>query len=186
MGRRAAAYAVAWASVLAENPSTRTLMLVGAAEGDSAARSASAIADAAGRSNRAVVIFGGEEAGNADAARRAAEAVHTEPAGDVPDGTLALPLSQREPPWDPRSGDAAAGYDLVVTSVPAPSEHPVAMSLAACTDAAIVVATAGRTRLDDARRTAESLRLAGVQLVASILIRPSRGERVESERRRSA
>jgi Mrp family chromosome partitioning ATPase len=67
------------------------------------------------------------------------------------------------------------------------------MTLANSADAAIVVATAGRTRLDEARQTAESLRVVGVPLVASILVkdghkpRPDRSEdRFDREERRSA
>lgn len=181
--RRAAAYALAWAAVLAENPAPRTLMLVGASSGDSAARSASAIAEAAGRSKRAVVVFGGEDDGAAGSAQ-GPQAADVGMAGAVqaaPDGTLALPLNQ--PYWDHGGTEPGEAFDLVVTSVPAPSEHPVAMTLAISTDVAIVVATAGRTRQEEARRTAESLRLAGVPLVASILVTPSEETPAVAKRR---
>ena len=62
------------------------------------------------------------------------------------------------------------------------------MTLASSADAAIVVATAGRTRLADARETAESLRVAGVPLVASILVHedPGADEDLDVQERRSA
>jgi capsular polysaccharide biosynthesis protein len=187
----AAAYSMAWATVLAESPTARTVMLVEASIVDSAADSAAGIAEAAGRLNRAVVVFGGAEAAKAahvPMRRAPAPDPVGEEVADPPEGTLALPLNQ--PYWDDQDG---SGYDLVVTSVPAPSEHPVAMTLANSTDAAIVVATAGRTRPEAARQTAQSLRMAGVPLVASILIQgghKDRGdrddERLDREKRRSA
>ena len=165
-------------------------MLVGAAEGDSAFAPASGIAEAAGRSNRAVVVFSADKSQEAQAAEEAASRVRQaqpEEVVDVSDGTIALPLNQ--PHWDSRKDGDGSSYDLVVTSVPAPSEHPVAMALAASTDAAIVVATAGRTQFDEARATAESLRVAGVPLVASILIQEGHEdheERPESDSLRTA
>jgi capsular polysaccharide biosynthesis protein len=192
--RIAAAYSMAWATVLAESPTARSVMLVEASKRDSAAKPAAGVAQAAGRLNRAVVVFSGAEAAKASEVpvRAAPETAPNGPdAPSVPEGTLALPLNQ--PYWDAREHVGAAGYDLVVASVPAPSEHPVAMTLANSADAAIVVATAGRTRLDEARQTAESLRVAGVPLVASILVkdghkpRPDRSEdRFDREERRSA
>lgn len=180
-----AAYSAAWASVLSQNPEARTLMLVGAAESDSAAESANGVAAAAGRSNRAVVVFGGgEERADPDTVAAEMDRNQPEPVQST-DGTLALPIGH--PTWDPRDGDAdGKSYDLVVTSVPTPTSHPVAMALAARTDAAIVVATAGSTRLEDARETAELLRMSGVPLVASILIQNGRKSGILRERRRSA
>ena len=191
--RLAAAYSMAWATVVAESPTARTLMLVEASRRDHAYEPAARIAEAAGRLNRAVVVFGAPEAAPAASqvpAQRNGEAaeVVSDPSAvsDASEGMLALPLNQPN-----RAGQEGAGsdrYDLVVTSVPAPSEHPVAMTLASSADAAIVVATAGRTRLADARETAESLRVAGVPLVASILVHedPGADEDLDVQERRSA
>jgi len=59
--------------------------------------------------------------------------------------------------------------DFAVLSVGSPDTNSSAFSLAHSTDLAVVVATAGLTPFAAARRTTESLRQAGVHLVASLL-----------------
>jgi capsular polysaccharide biosynthesis protein len=65
--------------------------------------------------------------------------------------------------------DADGKYDLTIMSAPSPDTDPTAVSLARTADVAIVVATTRTTRFSDVKRTTETLRLAGVQVVASIL-----------------
>ena len=77
------------------------------------------------------------------------------------------------PDPDVRIANEAAGqeddkYDLTIMSAPSPDRDSTAVSLARTVDLAIVVATAKTTRSSDVRRTAEALRLAGIQVVASI------------------
>lgn len=64
--------------------------------------------------------------------------------------------------------EAEGKYDLTIFSAPAPDKDPTAVSLARTADVAIVVATARSTRFSDVKRTAETLRLAGIQVAASI------------------
>ena len=186
--RLAAAYSMAWATVVAESPTARVLILVEASSRDHAYEPAARIAEAAGRLNRAVVVFGGPEAATAASHVPVPHGEAPVDLENAPEGTLALPVNQ--PSWTGSNGNGSGEYDLVVTSVPAPSEHPVAMTLAGSADAAIVVATAGQTRLEEARQTAESLRVAGVPLVASILVHeePEHADRdtLDREERRSA
>jgi hypothetical protein len=65
--------------------------------------------------------------------------------------------------------DSEGKYDLTIMSAPSPDVDPTAVSLARMADVAIVVATAGKTRFSEVRRTADSLTMAGVDVVASIL-----------------
>jgi Mrp family chromosome partitioning ATPase len=65
--------------------------------------------------------------------------------------------------------DADGHYDLTIMSAPSPDSDPTAVSLARSADVAIVVATARATRFSEVRRTAETLRLAGIHVAASIL-----------------
>jgi capsular polysaccharide biosynthesis protein len=70
------------------------------------------------------------------------------------------------------ANEALAGaegkYDLTIFSAPSPDRDPTAVSLARTADVAIIVATARATRFSDVKRTAETLRLAGIQVAASI------------------
>jgi capsular polysaccharide biosynthesis protein len=65
--------------------------------------------------------------------------------------------------------DADGHYDLTIMSAPSPDSDPTAVSLARTADVAIVVATARATRFSEVKRTAETLRLAGIHVAASIL-----------------
>jgi hypothetical protein len=64
--------------------------------------------------------------------------------------------------------DPQGQYDLTIMSAPSPDSDPTAVSLAHTADIAIVVATRRSTRFSEVRRTAESLRMAGIQVAASI------------------
>lgn len=64
--------------------------------------------------------------------------------------------------------EAEGKYDLTIFSAPSPDKDPTAVSLARTADVAIIVATARATRFSDVKRTAETLRLAGIQVTASI------------------
>jgi Mrp family chromosome partitioning ATPase len=78
------------------------------------------------------------------------------------------------------ANEALAGaegkYDLTIFSAPPPDRDPTAVSLARTADVAIIVATARATRFSDVKRTAETLRLAGIQVAASIFATDSAKE----------
>lgn len=59
-------------------------------------------------------------------------------------------------------------YDLTIISAPSPEHDPTAVTMARTADVAIIVATARVTRASDVRRTAETLRLAGIQIAAGV------------------
>jgi capsular polysaccharide biosynthesis protein len=72
-------------------------------------------------------------------------------------------------------------YDLTIMSAPSPDTDPTAVSLARTADVAIVVATARATRFSDVKKTTETLRLAGIQVAASIMVTESAKSVIETE-----
>jgi Mrp family chromosome partitioning ATPase len=75
--------------------------------------------------------------------------------------------------------EVASPDTFVVVAVPSPDSSPSAFLLGRTAKRAVVVATAGVTRVQDARRSAELLRYSGVEVAAAILQarRPSKGRR---------
>src|SRR5205823_5901871 len=69
---------------------------------------------------------------------------------------------------------ATEADELKVIAAPSPDVSSRALNLAGSTDLAILVATAGRTRFGEARRTAEMLRQAGSEVAVGILLPPRR------------
>jgi hypothetical protein len=80
--------------------------------------------------------------------------------------------------------DADGKYDLTIFSAPPPDKDPTAVSLARTADVAIVVATARTTRFAEVKRTTETLRLAGIQVAASIMVTESGKPAAEAEAER--
>jgi hypothetical protein len=70
--------------------------------------------------------------------------------------------------WKRADGQAANTFVLV--SVPSPDTSPTALLLSRTTRRAVLAATAGATRFQDAQRTAALLRNSGVEVVAAILL----------------
>jgi Mrp family chromosome partitioning ATPase len=66
------------------------------------------------------------------------------------------------------NGDSVRNFVLV--AVPSPDTSPTAVLLQPTVQRAVLAATAGVTRFPDARRTADLLRQAGVDVVAAILL----------------
>jgi capsular polysaccharide biosynthesis protein len=158
-GGVAAAYSLAWATLLSQKPKVHTVMLVGASGRDNASRAAADIADIAAHGNRAVLVLGDD-----DSAR------HRQDPGSQPGPNTTALTRAIEQRRTEDGGELSERHDIVIASVPAPSQHPAAMVLARSVDAAIVVATDGRTDRAEARHTAESLRAAGVSIAAGILV----------------
>ena len=75
---------------------------------------------------------------------------------------------------DDEAPRAGAADELKVIAAPSPDVSSRALNLAGSTDLAILVATAGRTRFGEARRTAEMLRQAGSEVAVGILLPPRR------------
>jgi capsular polysaccharide biosynthesis protein len=82
---------------------------------------------------------------------------------------VSAPVDGEAPFMDASPADQDRSYDLTIIPTPPPDNHPAAVSLARIGDIAIVVATAGVTHFADVKKTTETLRLAGIEVTASIL-----------------
>ncbi len=79
--------------------------------------------------------------------------------------------------------DRAKRFDLAILVIPSPQTHAIGLALARDVDSAILVAIAGRTRIDEARRAAQLLReTGGVKIAAGMLL--SRNKKVLAARDR--
>lgn len=168
-GRQLIPYQVAHANLLARRPGARTVMVAAASTRDRSDNVADRLGAVAADSGQRVLV------------------VQT----DRLAGSLPQPVSQNGsrltiiPAVSSEDKQAATealeklagGYDFAVVSVGSPNANPSAFALAHSTDLAVVVATAGVTPFDEARRTAELLRQAGVTLVASFLLADRRDAR---------
>jgi len=68
-------------------------------------------------------------------------------------------------------GSDGARDDLALVAVPSPDISPAAVMLGRTSPHAALVATRGVTRFGEARRTADLLRQAGVDVAAGILVK---------------
>ena len=75
---------------------------------------------------------------------------------------------------DEEAAHAAATHELKVIAAPSPEVSSRALNVAGSADLAVLVATAGGTRLADVRRTATMLRHAGTDVAVGILLPPTR------------
>ncbi len=159
-------YRVARAHLLARRPGVRAVMIAAASTRDRSDYVAAQLGSVAADSGQRVLV------------------VHAESLI----GNLPVPASQNGPllttvpvmsPDDTQVAiealDQVGGrYDFAVLSVGSPDTNPSAFSLARSADLAVLVATTGVTRFAAARRAAESLRQAGVDLVACFLFSDGR------------
>jgi len=159
-------YRVARAHLLARRPGVRSVMIAAASTRDRSGYVAAQLGSVAADSGQRVLV------------------VHSESLL----GKVKVPASQNGPllttvpvmsPDDTQLAiealDQVGGrYDFAVLSVGSPDTNPSAFSLAWSADLAVLVATAGVTRFAAARRAAESLRQAGVDLVACFMFSDGR------------
>ena len=155
-------YVLAHANLAVRHPEAHRVMFTPASSSDRADTLALQFGWAAAHAGQRVVVV------QADAP------AHALPSPVSPNGTsmTTIPLAA---PSDPRLVARAFGhgdgqYDLAVLSVLALDASPTAISMAPAADLAIIVATAGMTHAADVRRTADSLRQAGVEVAASMLV----------------
>jgi len=160
-------YSVALAGVLARAPDAHSLLVTAASRRDPSDRVAEGLGTVAAHAGqRVVVVQSDRHPGNGQwFPRREAEGMTT----------IAVPSNNG-------SGSAAAVTDLVrqyefpsagafvLVSAPSPDSSPTALMLGQTTKRTVLAATARRTRFRDARRTADMLRQAGVEVVGGILL----------------
>jgi Mrp family chromosome partitioning ATPase len=155
-------YELAQANLAARHPNAHRIMIAPATKGDRAEALAVQYGLAAAHAGHRVVVV------QADAP---ADAL---PRPLSPNGTAltTIPLAA---PSDPRLVSRAftngeGQFDIAVLSVRSPQVSPTAVLMARTADIAILVATSGVTTATDARRAADSLRQAGVEVAASMLV----------------
>lgn len=153
------AFVLTRANLLAQHPQTRKLLVVAASPRDRVRTVAAGLGMAAVRSGQRVLVIDAE-------ANKYVMQKQTGKNGS----TMTIVTA---PPGDDEGigdeGDRDGRYDLTVMSAPSPDHDPTAVTAARTADVAIVVATARSTRFGDVRRTVDTLRLAGIQVVASVL-----------------
>lgn len=154
------AYSLALASLRARHPGVRAVMVAAASAGDRADLPATGIGKAAAHDGQRVIIV------RADSDRTGV------PFAPSSNGVTIVPLPRSA---DPRLAlgaltEGSGPYDFTVLSVPSPSSSPAAISFSGTAKLAILVATAKRTHHAEVRVAAEALRLAGVDVAASMLI----------------
>jgi Mrp family chromosome partitioning ATPase len=170
-------YSLALASVLARAPETRALLVTSASAADHSQAVAAGLGAAAALAGQRVVVV------QADGQAAHDENGHTPPNGGWFPRQQVTGMTTVTPPED-GGGTATAvtqllkQYDfdsadtLLVVAVPSPDTNPIALLLGQTARRAVLAATAGVTRFRDARRTAELLRHAGVEIAAAILLQP--------------
>ncbi len=159
-------YRVARAHLLARRPGVRSVMIAAASTRDRSDYVAAQLGSVAADSGQRVLVVHAETLlGNVPVpAGQNGELLTTVPVMSPDDTQVAI-----------EALDQVGGrYDFAVFSVGSPDTNPSAFSLARCADLAVLVATAGVTRFAAARRAADSLRQAGVDLVACFLLSDGR------------
>jgi capsular polysaccharide biosynthesis protein len=161
-GRAPEPYALARASLLAQNPKLTKLLVVAASPRDRVRSVAAGLGIACVQAGLRVLVVDAESQ---------SYVMHQQ---SVRNGSKMTIISAAAA-GDPRVANEALAdgegkYDLTILSAPSPDSDPTAISLAHTADLAIVVATARRTRYSEVRRTAEALRLAGIKVSASVFV----------------
>ena len=162
-------YALALGHVLARSPGARTLLVVAASRRDDSDHVAAGLGEAAaGAGRRAEVVeFDRASTGSPKLAR-------SEVAGltkiSMPHGNGAATAAAVAEVRRIRGSDGARD-DLALVAVPSPDISPAAVMLGRTSPHAALVATRGVTRFGEARRTADLLRQAGVDVAAGILVK---------------
>ena len=160
-------YSLALASLLAQSAREQTVLVAAASARDNSAAVAAGLGEVALDSGQRVVVVHSNGHGPAPPQFKAGEeggmrtaAAPSENGGGI-DAAVATATEQRE-------GDSA--MTVVLVAVPSPDTSPTAVLLRRTAKRAVLTATAGVTRFQDARRTADLLRQAGVDVVAAILL----------------
>jgi capsular polysaccharide biosynthesis protein len=166
-GERTRAYDLIRSALRARYPDSNLVMLAAASPRDHAETPAGELGAAAAHSGERVLVV------RADADRSGVP--HPAANGSASANgssltTIALPSSPDAATGLKALAGGGGQYDLAVLAVASPDRNPAFFSLAGPARVAMLVATAGQTRLQDARRTAELLRQAGVDLAGSIVL----------------
>jgi capsular polysaccharide biosynthesis protein len=158
----AQSYALAHASLMARYPGARLVMLAPASGRDRTDIPASQLGEAVAHQGQRVLIIRG------DADRLGLPNVASVNGSSVT--TVPLPVNH-EALQELRAIASGNGpYDFAVLSVDSLDRSATALSLANTAKLAMMVATVRDTRFSEAQRTAETLKQAGIEVAASILV----------------
>ena len=168
-------YGLARANLLAMHPAMHRVLVVAASTRDSVRSVAAGIGLAAVNAGQRVLIVDAESSTIVDPQPLSKNGsrmtiVNAPSNGDATRAVSAV-------------AEANGEYELTVMSVPAPDHDPAAMTLARAADVAVVVATARLTRFSEVRRTADALRLAGIQVGAAVFTADGTMRRARDHRR---
>jgi capsular polysaccharide biosynthesis protein len=160
-------YSLALGRVLAGSPRAQTVLVTAASARDNSAAVAIGLGEAALDAGQRVVVV--HSNGHSPAPPQLTE-------GDGPGMTSIAAASSSHADIDAALASASAHSNgdsartCILVAVPSPETSPAAMVLGRTAKRAVLTATAGVTRFQDARRTADLLRLSGVDVVAAILL----------------
>ncbi|HET9847220.1 MAG TPA: Wzz/FepE/Etk N-terminal domain-containing protein [Candidatus Dormibacteraeota bacterium] len=161
---RTKAYDLVRAALRTRYPDSKLVMLAAASARDHADRPAAELAAAAAHGGEKVLVV------RADADQNGIP--HPGTANSNGSSVTTIPLPSTLDAMTAFSGlaNGSSPYDFTVLSVPSPDRSAAILSLAGSTRVAMLVATSRRTHLAEARRTAELLRQAGVNIVGSLFL----------------
>jgi capsular polysaccharide biosynthesis protein len=165
--RTKTAYSRALANVLATSPDAlRTVLVVAASGRDHSDPVAGGLGTVAANSGQRVTVI--EFDGHSPDSPRP---FRSEVAGLT---TISMPPTLSDSPAGVAHLKGLRGLqegEFVLMSVPSPDVSPAALALGRSIQKSVLVATHGVTRFGDARRTANLLRLSGIDIVAGILVK---------------
>ena len=173
LARTSELYGVARAHLLAQHPHMTKLLVVAASPRDRVRAVAAGLGMAAVNAGQKVLVIDAE----------AHTYVMQRQAGK--NGSMMTIVSSpatHEGVVDDESLTDRDKYDLTIISAPSPEHDPTAVTMARTADVAVIVATARTTRAGEVRQTAETMRLAGIQIAAGILAVDTAGAEQRSER----
>jgi hypothetical protein len=160
-GRTFEPYALARASLVAQHPALTKVLVVAASSRDRVRPVAAALGMAGVKAGQTVLVVDAQAHNYVMHQQSGRNGSKMTIVSTPSNGDTRIPIDA--------IADPEGKYDLTIMSAPSPDVDPTAVSLARMADVAIIVATAAKTRFSEARRTADSLRMAGVEVVASIL-----------------
>lgn len=169
-GRRASAaatYAVVWANLCNQYPRLRTVLVTGASERDDATAAALGLAEAAVRADRVPAGHAGVEGGGHVLVILLDPHQHR----PVESPVSSVRTCEARSPAEVHSllSGARDEFGLAMIVAPAPQTGPDCVSVAGAADAAVIVATSGRTRFAEAQLASSLLRQVGVTVAAALL-----------------
>lgn len=161
-------YTLALAHLFARHPNATRILAVAALPDQTATRAAEQLGAAAAALGRRAQVLGAGEEPAVDEAAADHELTGEAAGGYISHPTVSLPPAIRVRPRTDIAEDSTR--DVTITATPSPMSSPAALTAGRGADVAVLVVTAGRTRLSQVRQAADALRAAGLDIGGAILI----------------